>query len=225
MNEERTLVGGVEVATGHFINNQRVSSATTFEDRSPLDWSLKLANVARGTSTHDADLALGGLGGLREPGRTYGVTNAASTCADWPILIDDNVGTHRDRSRCLDMAMLEESLRRARHRPRGAQLPRLRRSGRALRVATLGVQRNAQHGSADARRTDGGDHAVERALHVVDLEVRPGARCGQHGGPETGRVVPAQLFCADGPRPRGRVFRPACSTSSRASVRRSARRW
>ena len=41
MSEERTNVGGVRVATGHFINNERVSSPTTFEDRSPLDWSLK----------------------------------------------------------------------------------------------------------------------------------------------------------------------------------------
>ena len=33
----RVLVGGVSVATGHFINGQRVDSPTTFEDRSPLD--------------------------------------------------------------------------------------------------------------------------------------------------------------------------------------------
>jgi len=109
MTEERTNVGGVMVATGHFINNVRVASPTTFEDRSPLDWSLKLADVARGTAL-EAGLA---------------VTAAQDAFAGWAALsakergaylrrladlIDDNV----DRIaivECLDMAMLHQSLK------------------------------------------------------------------------------------------------------------------
>ena len=34
--------------TQHLIGGERVSSPATFEDRSPLDWSWKLADVARG---------------------------------------------------------------------------------------------------------------------------------------------------------------------------------
>ena len=45
MSEDRANVGGVDVATDHFINNQRVPSAATFEVRSPLDWSLKLLSL------------------------------------------------------------------------------------------------------------------------------------------------------------------------------------
>jgi len=48
MSENRTLVGDVEISTDHFINGERVSSPATFEDRSPLDWSVKLADVSRG---------------------------------------------------------------------------------------------------------------------------------------------------------------------------------
>ena len=109
MSEERTNVGGIEVATGHFINNERVSSATTFEDRSPLEWSLKLADVSRGTSL-EADLA---------------ITAARDAFPDWSArhvkerghylrrladLIEDNV-ERLAIVECLDMAMLETSLR------------------------------------------------------------------------------------------------------------------
>ncbi|MFM2076992.1 MAG: hypothetical protein RJA49_882, partial [Actinomycetota bacterium] len=47
----RVDIGGVSVSTDHYIGGARVASATTFEDRSPLDWSVKLADVSRG----DAD--------------------------------------------------------------------------------------------------------------------------------------------------------------------------
>ena len=36
---ERVDVGGVSVSTWHYIGGRRVPSPTTFEDRSPLDWS------------------------------------------------------------------------------------------------------------------------------------------------------------------------------------------
>ena len=44
--------------TDHFIDGERVASRDTFEDRSPLDWNLKLADVARGGAT-EADAAVG----------------------------------------------------------------------------------------------------------------------------------------------------------------------
>ena len=85
MKERRVNVGGVEVATGHFINNERVDSPSTFEDRSPLDWDLKLADVSRGT-TYEVDLALtaaeaafDGWANLHVRSRTR-----ASTCDAWP---------------------------------------------------------------------------------------------------------------------------------------------
>ena len=57
MSDHRVLIAGSEVSPDHFINNQRVSSESTFEDRSPLDWNLKLADVARG-GAREADLAI-----------------------------------------------------------------------------------------------------------------------------------------------------------------------
>ena len=58
MSGARVDVDGVMVSPEHFINGTRVASADTFEDRSPLDWSWKLADVARG-GAREADLAIG----------------------------------------------------------------------------------------------------------------------------------------------------------------------
>ena len=49
----RVTVAGVQVSVDHYVGGRRVSSATTFEDRSPLDWSPLLAEVSAG----DADVA------------------------------------------------------------------------------------------------------------------------------------------------------------------------
>ena len=48
MNDDRVEVSGIEVSTQHWIGGRRVSSAATFEVRSPLDWDWKLADIARG---------------------------------------------------------------------------------------------------------------------------------------------------------------------------------
>ncbi len=91
MSEERTNVGILQVATGHFINNERVSSPTTFEDRSPLDWSLKLADVSRGT-THEADLALSAPPKTPfPPGPRSASRNEVTILRRLADLIDDNV--------------------------------------------------------------------------------------------------------------------------------------
>jgi len=42
-------IEGVQVATGHWIGGERVASAATFEDVSPIDETV-LAEVSRGTA-------------------------------------------------------------------------------------------------------------------------------------------------------------------------------
>lgn len=109
MSEDRVDVGGVSVATGHFINSERVASTTTFEVRSPLDWSHKLADVSRGGAL-EASLALGA---------------ARDAFAQWAALPSQERGAYLRRLadlidahveplatvECLDMGMLLESLR------------------------------------------------------------------------------------------------------------------
>jgi len=109
MSEERTNVAGVAVATGHFINNQRVSSHSTFEDRSPLDWSMKLADVARGTA-RDAEAAVGAAVDAFAGWAALSTRQRAKYLHRLADLIDENVGRIATVE-CLDMAMLEESLR------------------------------------------------------------------------------------------------------------------
>ncbi|HTB08388.1 MAG TPA: aldehyde dehydrogenase family protein, partial [Acidimicrobiales bacterium] len=109
MTEERVLVGDVLVATGHFINNERVASPRTFEDRSPLDWSLKLADVARG-SADDADAALTVATAAFPAWAALGVHERGKYLRRLADLIDANV-ERIAAVEVLDMAMLEESLR------------------------------------------------------------------------------------------------------------------
>jgi betaine-aldehyde dehydrogenase/5-carboxymethyl-2-hydroxymuconic-semialdehyde dehydrogenase len=109
MSEERTNVAGVAVATGHFINNVRTSSHATFEDRSPLDWSLKLADVARGTA-RDAALAVGAAQDAFPAWAALTPRQRAKYLHRLADLIDDNI-ERIATVECLDMAMLVESLR------------------------------------------------------------------------------------------------------------------
>ena len=102
-------VDGVSVSPDHYINGERIASSRTFEDRSPLDWTWKLADVARASSV-EADLA---------------VSAAETAFPAWAALSLDERGAYLDRLadlidrdveriahvECLDMAMLEESLR------------------------------------------------------------------------------------------------------------------
>jgi len=105
----RVDVGGVSVSTDHYIGGQRVASPFTFDDRSPLDWSVKLADVSRGdesiarsavTAAVDAFPAWAALG-------TASRGEILNRLAD---LIDEHVPSLATVE-CLDMAMLEESLR------------------------------------------------------------------------------------------------------------------
>ncbi len=109
MSEERTNVGGVAVATGHFINNVRVSSHATFEDRSPLDWSLKLADVARGNE-RDAEAAVSAAHVAFPAWAALSPRQRAKYLRRLADLIDENI-ERIATVECLDMAMLFESLR------------------------------------------------------------------------------------------------------------------
>ena len=48
MSSARIDIEGVSVSPDHYIGGRRISSIRTFDDRSPLDWSLKLGDFARG---------------------------------------------------------------------------------------------------------------------------------------------------------------------------------
>ena len=50
MSAPRIDVDGVSVSPDHYINGERIASSRTFEDRSPLDWTWKLADVARASA-------------------------------------------------------------------------------------------------------------------------------------------------------------------------------
>ena len=92
----------------HFIGGKRVSSPTTFEVRSPLDWDWLLAEVARGDPL-TADQAVSaavdafpGWAGLTPAQRAEPLHRLAD-------LIDANIAMLA-RVECIDMAMLLESL-------------------------------------------------------------------------------------------------------------------
>ena len=53
----RVDVAGVSVSVDHYVGGRRLSSPTSFEDRSPLDWSTVLAEVSAGDAA-TADAAL-----------------------------------------------------------------------------------------------------------------------------------------------------------------------
>jgi acyl-CoA reductase-like NAD-dependent aldehyde dehydrogenase len=107
--DDRVDVDGVDVSTWHYIGGRRVGSPPTFEDRSPLDWSRKLADVARG----DASTADAAVSAAVDAFPAW----AAATTAERRVLlerladlIDANV-ERIARVECHDMAMLFESLR------------------------------------------------------------------------------------------------------------------
>lgn len=118
MPSSRAEVSEVAVSPDHYIGGRRVSSDSTFEVRSPLDWDWKLADVARGDAL-TADRA---------------VTAAVDAFPAWARMSPGERGEHLNRLadlidentediatvECVDMAMLLESLR-ARVIHRGAE--------------------------------------------------------------------------------------------------------
>jgi betaine-aldehyde dehydrogenase/5-carboxymethyl-2-hydroxymuconic-semialdehyde dehydrogenase len=109
MRSPRLNVDGVDVSPDHFINGRRVASKHTFEDRSPLDWTWKLADVARGTSL-EADLAVRAALTAFPAWAALGVDGRGVFLDRLANLIDDHIESIA-HVECLDMAMLENSLR------------------------------------------------------------------------------------------------------------------
>ena len=106
----RVTVAGTAVSPDHYIGGRRVSSPGTFEVRSPLDWSLKLADVSAG----DAAAAAAAVGAACEAAGAWAALGPAGRAVHLRRLadrIDASVGPLAEIE-CLDMAMLLESLRR-----------------------------------------------------------------------------------------------------------------
>jgi betaine-aldehyde dehydrogenase/5-carboxymethyl-2-hydroxymuconic-semialdehyde dehydrogenase len=118
MTDRRVEVGGVSVSPDHFIGGERVGSGATFESRSPLDWSIHLADVARGDAV-TADLAVRAALDAFPEWSALGPAERAKHLHRLAEAIDANI-EEIAQVECLDMAMLLESLR-ARVIHRGAE--------------------------------------------------------------------------------------------------------
>jgi betaine-aldehyde dehydrogenase/5-carboxymethyl-2-hydroxymuconic-semialdehyde dehydrogenase len=105
----RVDIAGVAVSVDHYIGGVRVGSASTFEDRSPLDWSVKLADISRGDAA-TADAAINAA----EQAFPAWAARSAPERGDYLRRLADLIDSNVERLagvECLDMAMLEESLR------------------------------------------------------------------------------------------------------------------
>ncbi len=117
MSDTRVEIAGISVSTDHFIDGARVASERRFTDVSPID-GRPLAEIARGDNA-TADLALTAATRAFPAWAALGATGRATYLRRLADLIDANV----DRIatiECLDMAMLERSLK-ARVIARGAR--------------------------------------------------------------------------------------------------------
>jgi acyl-CoA reductase-like NAD-dependent aldehyde dehydrogenase len=112
-----TTVAGVAVSPEHFIGGKRVLSDERFEDRSPIDEQV-LAEVARGRE-REVGLAVEAAVAAFPSWAAFGVSGRAERLRRLAELIDENV-ERIAAVECLDMAMLERSLK-ARVIPRGAR--------------------------------------------------------------------------------------------------------
>ena len=113
----RVRVAGADVSVDHYLGGRRVASAETFEDRSPIDGSL-LAEVSRGDAEIAARAVAAAVGAF-PAWAALGARGRAVHLMRLADLIDANVERIAPVE-CLDMAMLEESLR-LRVIPRGAR--------------------------------------------------------------------------------------------------------
>jgi acyl-CoA reductase-like NAD-dependent aldehyde dehydrogenase len=117
MSGARVDVAGTSVSTEHYVGGHRIGSPSGFVDRSPIDWSWELAEVARG----DADTAAAAVGAAEAafPGwAALSVAERAGHLHRLADVIDANVDGIA-RVECLDMGMMLRSLR-ARVIARGA---------------------------------------------------------------------------------------------------------
>ncbi len=118
MSEQRRVeVAGTSVSCEHYIGGGRVGSDATFEDRSPIDWSWKLADIARG----DRETAAAAVAAAEGAASAWGALTAAERATHLHRLADAIDGRVEQIAavECADMGMLERSLR-ARVIARGA---------------------------------------------------------------------------------------------------------
>jgi betaine-aldehyde dehydrogenase/5-carboxymethyl-2-hydroxymuconic-semialdehyde dehydrogenase len=99
----------VAVSVDHYIGGRRVASEATFEDRSPLDWSWKLAAVSRGDAA-TAHAAVSAARAAAPAWAALGTAGRGTLLRRLADLIDARV-PDLAKVECADMAMLEESLR------------------------------------------------------------------------------------------------------------------
>ena len=143
MTAPRIDIDGVAVSPDHYIAGRRVPGVRRFEDRSPLDWTWKLGDFARG----DAETAERAVSAAADAFAGWSAKSPAGRAAYMhrlADLIDANVGTLA-RLECLDMAMLQESLE-LRVIPRGA------RNFRAYADLACDYEARAWHSNGTANR-------------------------------------------------------------------------
>jgi betaine-aldehyde dehydrogenase/5-carboxymethyl-2-hydroxymuconic-semialdehyde dehydrogenase len=108
MPSSRAEISDVAVSPDHYIGGKRVSSNTTFEVRSPLDWEWKLADVARGDAL-TADAAVTAAVDAFPEWSRMTPAERASYLYRLADLIDESIDDLA-AVECVDMAMLLESL-------------------------------------------------------------------------------------------------------------------
>ena len=206
---------------GHVIGGGRVDGKSTFDTCSPVDKSAT-AKVALGTAA-DVDRAAAAAKSAFKAWAAWSPDKRRALLHK----IADAIEARADEIAVLECRdtgqpyrfMSKAAVRAAR------ELPLLRRScaGRPRRPQP--ADRRAlelHHPRAD--RSGRHHHAVEHAVHAVDLEDRAGAGGGLHGRAQAGRVVARHRRPARAPDAGRRGCRTACSTRCTASARRPARR-
>jgi betaine-aldehyde dehydrogenase/5-carboxymethyl-2-hydroxymuconic-semialdehyde dehydrogenase len=109
VTDRRVTVEGVAVSPDHLIGGARIGSPATFEDRSPLDWSWKLADVASG----DADTAGAAVAAAIDAFPGWAALGADGR-AELLHRLADLIDAHNDEIaivETVDMGMLHESMR------------------------------------------------------------------------------------------------------------------
>ncbi len=113
----RIPIDEYSVSPHHFIGGQRIASERSFEVRSPLDWELKLADMARGDELTAKHAVYAAESGYQQWSQLKN-TERYDILFKLADLIDANVQSLATIE-CLDMAMLLNSLKQ-RLIPRGA---------------------------------------------------------------------------------------------------------
>ena len=208
---------------GHMIDGKIVPSISgdSFETRSPIDGAV-LATVARGNA-EDIDRAATAAALAFKAWRDMPAAMRKKLLHRVADAIEDarrryrGAGMHRHRP--------GPSLHGQGRDPRRGEFPLLRRQMRRGPRRPQHAERGAlEHFDARADRPGRRDHAVEYAVHAVDLEDRPGPRRRLHRGAQARGMV------AGHGRPAGETARSrpacptACSTPCTASARKPARR-